>query len=324
MRVALFGYQMPTVEAIYRAYEDAHDEHERTYLGASIIGEECWRQLWYRFRWACEPEQFDGRMLRLFQTGHREEARMIDDLRRAGIEVWDRDPDDPTKQIGVSDVAGHFRGHLDGIALGLPEAPKTAHLAEFKTHNTKSFTKLKKEGVRCAKPEHYAQMQIYMHKMALTRALYLAHHKDDEDLYAERIEYDPVFAARLVAKAHSIITAERAPSKLHENPDSRAAFACDWCPAKAQCHERAWARRNCRTCLHSTPELDGDGRWSCARHRRDLTPEDQRSGCIHHLYIPDLVPGEQIDADPARGTVTYDISGETFVDGGAENPKEAN
>lgn len=324
MRVALFGYPMPTVDAIYRAYEEAHDEHERTYLGASIIGEDCWRKLWYGFRWASEPEHFDGRMLRLFQTGHREEARMIDDLRRAGIEVWDRDPDDPLKQISVSDIAGHFRGHLDGIALGLPEAPKTAHLAEFKTHNTKSFTKLKKEGVRSAKPEHYAQMQIYMHKMGLTRALYLAHHKDDEELYAERIEYDPVFAERLIAKAHSIITAERPPQKLHENPESRAAFACDWCPAKAQCHERAWSRRNCRTCLHATPELDGDGRWSCARHRRDLTTEDQRSGCIHHLYIPDLVPGEQIDADPARGTVTYDISGETFVDGGAENPQEAN
>ena len=323
MRVALFGFEMPTVAAIYRTYEKDRKDEERTYLGASIIGEECWRQLWYGFRWANEPEEFDGRKLRLFKTGHREEIRMIADLKRAGIQVWNRDPDNPSRQIGVVEIGGHFRGHMDGIGLGILEAPKTPHLLEFKTHNSKSFKKLKEKGVQESKPTHYAQMQVYMHLQRLTRALYLAHHKDTDELYAERIVYDPVFAERLMAKAHSIVTAQEPPAKMHEDPSSRAAFACGWCAAKKQCHERAWARRNCRTCLHATPELDGDGRWTCARHKIDLTPEDQKSGCANHLYIPALVPGDLVDSDPERGTVSYDIGGgEVFVDGGTENPRE--
>ncbi|TLG71837.1 hypothetical protein [Methylocystis sp. B8] len=157
-------------EAIYKAYVDSNDDEERTYLGASIIGEECESKLWYGFRWAMTPEQFDGRMLRLFQTGHHEEARMIDDLRRASLEVWDRDSD-TGEQFGVSDVGGYFRGHADGFLVGVIEAPTTPHLFEAKTHNTKSFAKLKAEGVCKAKPLHYAQMQVYMHLMSLTRVL---------------------------------------------------------------------------------------------------------------------------------------------------------
>lgn len=312
----------PTVQAIYKAYVDSNDDEERTYLGASVIGEECERKLWYGFRWAVEPEQFTGRMLRLFKTGHREEARMIDDLRRAGVEVWDVDPD-TGEQFGVSDVGGHFKGHADGVCLGIPEAPKTPHLFEAKTHNAKSFAKMKADGVRKSKPLHYAQMQVYMHLMSLTRALYLAHGKDDDELYAERIEYDPVFAARLIGKAHKIIAAPEPPQKLHENPESRMAFACGWCHALRACHHGGWARRNCRTCLYSTPTLDGDGDWLCERHGHFLTREDQQSGCAQHLYIPALVPGEQVDADEKSATVTYRLNGgSVWIDGQAENPKE--
>jgi hypothetical protein len=44
----------------------------------------------------------------------------------------------------VRDEAGHFGGSMDAVALGIPEAPKTWHLCEFKTHNAKSFADLQK------------------------------------------------------------------------------------------------------------------------------------------------------------------------------------
>jgi hypothetical protein len=41
-----------------------------------------------------------------------------------------------------------------------------------------------------------------------------------------------------------------------------------------------------------------------------------RAGCPDHLYIPELVPGRQIDADPDAMTVTYAMPGNTtFIDG---------
>ena len=50
---------------------------------------------------------------------------------------------------------------------------------------------------------------------------------------------------------------------------------------------------NCRTCLHSTPV---EGGWHCARHDRMRDYGQQLNGCRDHLFIPDLVDGEVIDA----------------------------
>jgi hypothetical protein len=51
-------------------------------------------------------------------------------------------------------------------------------VVEFKTHSAKSFRKLVQRGVAEAKPQHWAQMQVYMQLTGLTRALYVAVCKD--------------------------------------------------------------------------------------------------------------------------------------------------
>ena len=48
---------------------------------------DCDRAIWYAFRWAHPPTAYDGRMLRLFRTGDREEARLIEELRAIGCVV---------------------------------------------------------------------------------------------------------------------------------------------------------------------------------------------------------------------------------------------
>lgn len=309
-----FAALQPTVDAIYRVYADRPDP-ERTYLGMSVLGDPCERKLWYGFRWAYAPEAFDGRMLRLFDSGHREEARLIADLEAAGC-AFDRPAD--SGQWAVSTIGGHVRGHLDGIVTGLREAPKARHVFEAKTHNAKSFKALMTSGVAAAKPRHYAQMQGYMHLMGIDRAAYFAVEKDTDQIHLERVRYDPTAAVMLMAKAERIVSTERPPAKLHENPGARMAFDCRYCPALAGCHRGAWARRNCRTCLHVTPSLDGaDGEWWCERNRIVLGVEAQRVGCGAHRFLPDLVPGRQIDADPEAETVTYDLAaGGTWVDDG--------
>lgn len=279
------------VDSIYALYEQGAREAPRPYLGASIIGGDCERALWYGFRWACPSEEISGRKLRLFETGHREEARIIAELKAVGVEV-------AGEQTGVSAVGGHFRGHMDGVVLGLPESPKTPHVLEIKTHNEKSYADLWKKGVQKSKPVHYAQMQIYMHFSECKRALYLSVNKNDDTLYSERIAYDGKFAFSLMKKAWRIIEAHKAPSKLHEDPEAREAFVCGWCPAKAVCHEGEFAQRNCRTCLSSTPLIDdtGHGAWRCDYWDTGLTIDQQRLGCPMHRYLPSFVPGEQTDA----------------------------
>lgn len=300
---ALPAPKSQTVEAIYAWWTQRLDK-PRAYLGGSVLGRECERQLWYSFRWATMGEKFDGRMLRLFDRGQREEAVFVQELRGIGCTVHDIDPSTGT-QFRFKSVAGHAGGSIDGVALGVPEAPKTWHVIEMKTHNAKSFAALQKAGVQEAKPEHYAQMQTYMRWGQLTRALYLAVNKDTDELYAERVREDSAAQDALEAKAERIIYAKE---PLPGISTDAAHYKCKFCPAAQVCHGQQLAAVSCRTCLHATPEPDGDGRWSCAlAPGRDLPLEVQRTGCPSHLYIPALLRnwGAVEDASEAEGWVAY-------------------
>lgn len=221
----------PTLSAIYAAYEAGQGDGFRDHLGASLIGKPCARALWYDFRWVTVARH-SGRILRLFETGQREEDRIVRNLRATGATVLDVDPE-TGRQFRVEAHGGHFGGSLDGVALGLLEAPKTWHVVEFKTHSAKSFAELVVKGVVLAKPQHAAQMQIYMHLTGITRALYVAVCKDTDALHVERIAADPAEAERLLEKAGRIINAQHPPARISEDP---AWFECRMCDHHPICH----------------------------------------------------------------------------------------
>jgi hypothetical protein len=219
-----------TVQAIYDYYKKKGDsEPVRKYLGCSELGGPCERRLWYKFR-GLFRETFDGRMYRLFDTGNHAEARFVADLRAIGCEVYDRDEDG--NQFAVSGLNGKLSGHLDGLALGIPEAPKTVHVLEFKTHGSKSFAKLIKSGVAVAKPQHYCQMQLYMGLKCVTRALYLAVNKDNDELYSERVRFSSFEFDALMDRAWHILNDQSPPDRIAKRQDY---FECSWCPAKQLC-----------------------------------------------------------------------------------------
>jgi hypothetical protein len=282
--------ECPTREAIFRGYEEDSGSGFRSHLGASLIGKDCERALWFDFRWTT-PARFPGRVLRLFETGQLEEARLVRNLRRTGATVLEVDPE-TGRQFRVQAHGGHFGGSMDGVALGLLEAPRTWHLLEFKTHAAKSFADLVAKKVRESKPQHYAQMQIYMHLGGLTRGMYVAVNKDTDDVYVERIEVDAAYAQALLDKAGRVIFSAQPGPRISEDP---AWYQCRLCDHNPVCHGQTSAAVNCRTCLHATPV---DGGWACERHQRSLSDAEQRAGCENHLYLPALVPGEQVDAGP--------------------------
>lgn len=278
-----------TADAIIKWYEKQPDD-PRPHLGASEIGKPCDRALWYSFHWTTK-KQFEGRMKRLFNRGHREEAHFIEELRAIGIEVHEVDPE-TKQQFRFTAVGGHFGGSCDGVARGLPEAPKTWAVLEFKTHNLKSFKELVSKGVEEAKPEHYAQMQVYMGLAELERAMYLAVCKDDDTLYAQWIHFDKEKFNILMQRAESIIAAEEPPQGISTDPGW---YQCKFCDHQDLCHGQIAAQKNCRTCVHSGPS--DDAQWICDHFKRPLSVAEQRIGCRSHLMLPSLVPyAEPIDA----------------------------
>jgi len=310
--MAALPQQESTLAAIDRAVEREADDGLRYHLGASVIGDECDRKLWYIFRWV-GAESKSGRMLRLFDRGAREEEALIGWLRKAGVTVWDRDPASG-QQFRVSEIGGHFGGSLDGVAMGIIEAPEKPHVLEFKTMNEKSFNKLQKVGVEKAQPKHFTQMQIYMELMDIERAFYLVVCKNDDRLYAERVRRSATVARQALKRAERIITSDRPPARISDDP---TLYVCKFCDYREHCHVEATPLANCRTCIHSTPELDGHGRWSCSRHFKDLTEKEQRAGCPTHLFIPELIAkwAEQHDADDGNVYYVNKLTGNRFANG---------
>ena len=289
----------PTVEKIYKSYEDKNTDPFRQHLGASLIGTECQRKLWYGFRF-CSSPNFSGRLLRLFQTGFKEEARIIDELRNIGVCVYDRDPCDG-KQISYSEPdCPMFSGSLDGIGIGFEEAPKTYHVIEIKTSSSKAFVKMKKEGVQISKPLHYAQIQTYLRWSGLDRAFYFMVNKDTDEIYSERVYFEKDFAESLVGKAKRVIFSEVPLEKISDNPDS---MFCKWCEHSGTCHYGKLPLVSCRTCSFVTPNQDGT--WQCGRDDSILGEAKQKAGCDGHIFIPQLVPLPAVDSDPEVGTITY-------------------
>ncbi len=302
----------PTVEAIYAHHEKSRGEAFDSYgIAFSALGEECDRRLWYGHHWTHGQQPIDGRKARLFDTGKREEDRLIEELLAIDVRI-------ANSQEKQRLCDGHLRGKIECTGIGFPEAPKTEHCVEIKTHKNTEFNNVVKHGVRKKYEKHYIQLMLGTHAKGLTRGMYFANCKNSDEIHAVRFALDPMEVAGWLARAERIIYDPGPPRKLHEDPETKAAWGCKVCPARGVCHGGEWPRINCRTCLHSTAEKGGDGRWTCALLiDRDLTMDEQKRGCVNHRYIPALVPGVQTDCDGVSMTITYALhSGETWVDRG--------
>jgi len=266
------------VDMIYKAIEKKEKNKFRlARVGASGIGKECLRAIWYGWRGYTESK-FDGRILRLFRTGHLQEDRIVNDLKLAGLQVWEIDQSGD--QWTYNDETGHFVVKLDGVLKGVPGAEKTPHVLEIKTHNKKSFDDVQKKGVQAAKPDHYDQMHAGMRYSGIHRALYVALCKDNEQYYVERVVYDPSYSDKLAEKIHNVISSTMPPARISEKADF---FECKWCDHRGVCWENEEPIRTCRSCEYAQTESKGG--WSCGLLNNELTSEDQLKACEHYARI---------------------------------------
>ncbi len=231
-----------------------HKSEPRTHLGISEIGEDCKRKLYYKFRWFAF-EKHDGRMLRLFARGHREEERYINYLEGIGCKVNRFDNDG--KQFRVSGVMGHYGGSCDGVVF-TPWYPDIPMILECKTHNTKSFVHYVEKGLQISKPKHFDQMNGYGEKMQIQYGLYFPENKNDDDIQVTVIKLDWERGKALERKAEEIITAVEPPPRISDNP---AYWECKFCAFIDVCHYEALPQKNCRSCKNS--KATENANWIC-------------------------------------------------------------
>ena len=266
------------IDRIYDTYSkrEADKGYYLGRLGASFLGEECARKTWLSWRGYARPG-FSGRMLRLFQTGHLQEDRIVEDLRAAGLSVWARDPE-TGEQLQYIDETGHFIVKLDGVVTGVPGAPKAAHVLEIKTHNKNSFAGLLKHKLQKAKPEHYVQVQAGMMLSGVKRGLYVAVCKDDEQFYVERVHPDEAVQAEASKKIIKLVNAKIKPAGISTDGEG---FGCKFCDMKPACLGQVAPERTCRSCVHADPAII-TGEWVCSFTGVTLSKPAQLRACEHY------------------------------------------
>lgn len=303
-------YQDPTLAAIDAAMEEKQKgQSARAYLGMSGVGDACSRKVWYRFRWMA-PARFDASTLKKFDDGHAGEDVQAARLRMVeGVTLHTHNEDG--SQFGFSDLGGHFRGHMDGAIIGLLQAPKTWHVWEHKQSAPSVYSRLSaivaKVGEGDALKEwngtYYGQAQLYMHYSGITRHYLTVATAGGRETQSVRTKYSKEDALALIELARELVYANEPPMRVSDSPSW---WQCKFCEHIEACHGLAavYPAVNCRTCAFSTPTECG--RWRCTRDGAGLSTRDQQAGCREHLFRPDLMPGEAVEADPQRRWIRYE------------------
>lgn len=259
--------------------QEQYDEGPRSHLGASIVGHECERFIWFGFRWMYR-EIFSGRMQRLFQRGKLEEERIIEWLNGIGFNIKAVNVDG--KQFRIVFADQHGAGSSDAIGM-LPTRYGNFPpiLLEFKTQKDKRFSILQGSGVQKEKPMHFIQASVYGKRLKLQYCLYIAVNKENDDLNVELIELDWGLAGAEEVKAEKIVNSIFPPPRLNENPSF---WRCKYCPALAVCHLGAPVLKNCRSCRFAEPIENAE--WRCNRWQAVIPKSEIPKGCGEWSQLP--------------------------------------
>ena len=231
-------YGDPTLRAMYREIEKTPRE-TRDYLGASLIGNDCARQIWYTYN-GFKGEDFSAETLMNFEDGHRTEDLTAERLRMVdGIKLITHKENG--EQLGFSSLGGKFQGHYDGVITGILQAPKAPHIWEAKCSAEKKFKEFQnakakfgeKNALENWNQNYYAQAQLYMYYGGIDRHYLTVAKAGGRGYDSARTNYDEAVAAKYIDRADKIINAGEPPPKINQKKDF---FICRWCAFKDMCH----------------------------------------------------------------------------------------
>ncbi len=207
--------RVPTmIHDLYREVRQTRD-----YIGASEVGTECLRAIWYSVREPV-PEEIPGRIGRIFERGHREESWVLDDLRQAGFEIERQE--------------FRTRGLLSGTCDGIATIDGKRYVIEVKCLAERSWKEIQKKGLQKGHAKYWAQCHAYMHIYELDQCLFIAVNKNNDEILCELVQFESGIVARLENAIHLV---SMSPDPLTRIAESPGWWQCKICPH----YERCWS-----------------------------------------------------------------------------------
>jgi CRISPR/Cas system-associated exonuclease Cas4 (RecB family) len=239
------------------AYAAQPEEPARSYIGASVIGNPCIAYLSFCLRGFPNTPPRPGAK-RIFLLGHKLERQVIEDLRKAGYVVHEKDP-----LSGRQHEWQMFGGHISSHADGLIELDGgVIALLEIKSMNDASWSKFQLYGVKTSHSGYHDQMQLMMGKSGIRRALFTAYNKNNSQYHDELVDFDRWTFEALLAKAELAMKDQGRKVATDESD-----WRCKGCFKLGVCWRgEKPATLYCKHCKHATPATDGT--WWCSKHAR--------------------------------------------------------
>lgn len=238
--VAIPKVSDPTLDAMKIYYLATVVDEPRDYLGASIIGNPCPRQIWYDIH-HYKKQPFSAETRWNFLDGHHVEKLIADRLRLVpGIELWTHDENG--KQFERTAHNGRFKAHPDGIIRGLIQCPKTTSVWENKASGQKKFNEFQsfkqkfgdKEALKNWNESYWVQAQILMHLFEIDRHYMTVALAGGREIDSCRTEYIKDVAEKYLDRALKVLDAKEAPARISDKSDH---FICRWCNFHDICHK---------------------------------------------------------------------------------------
>jgi hypothetical protein len=203
----------------------------RMYLGASIIGHECARQIQYE--WMCTPE-LSARVRLIFDRGHALEPLIRAQLVLAKFQFA------PKEALEFTALDRFLQGHADGIVIAGPKlsGANFAYPAiwECKALNNKNFRAVVRNGFTTTFSRYATQVALYQHFLDKPNpALISCVNVDSCEVLHLALPFDGERAKEAIDHTQIIINATRAGKLLPRFTNNPNDFHCRICQYRWRC-----------------------------------------------------------------------------------------
>jgi len=233
-------YDQAASDAINEAIDDGlrrkrDNQPRRDYLGASSVGHDCERQLEFELAGALKERDFEAPTLRKFDIGHTLEELARGWLIDAGFDLlqWTK-KGEPIRFVQLN---GRFKGHVDGVVFNGPSIPGLVYPAlwEHKGVGNKTYSGIKRSGLKKNSPGYYAQIQIYMGYLDLGQTLFTVTAAEDGEQQHLIIPYDPDAAQQYSDRAVRVIKSVDSAILLPRPYKDPSNYHCVGCFYRERC-----------------------------------------------------------------------------------------